>query len=85
MTTHPYDLASFQSGVEPARLKLNAQAWFTTRLAISCVSRWPTYISPGYFAAFFLEGFVLEGLAFAVFFAALASLSSANTFSIRRT
>ena len=37
-----------------------------------------------YFAAFFLVGFVFEGLAFAVFFAALASAISANTFSIRR-
>ena len=37
-----------------------------------------------YFAAFFLVGFVFEGLAFAVFFAALASEISANTFSIRR-
>ena len=36
-----------------------------------------------YFAAFFF-GFVFEGLAFAVFFAALASAISANTFSIRR-
>src|SRR5207237_1349529 len=34
-----------------------------------------------YFAAFF---FGFEGLAFAVFFAALASEISANTFSIRR-
>src|SRR6266446_195019 len=32
----------------------------------------------------FLVGFVFEGLAFAVFFAALASAISANTFSIRR-
>src|SRR5438128_4291055 len=37
-----------------------------------------------YFAAFFLVGFVFEGLAFAVFFASLASAISANTFSIRR-
>ena len=37
-----------------------------------------------YFAAFFLVGFVFDGLAFAVFFAALASAISANTFSIRR-
>jgi hypothetical protein len=37
-----------------------------------------------YFAAFFLVGFVFEGLAFAVFFAALASAISANFFSIRR-
>jgi hypothetical protein len=37
-----------------------------------------------YLAAFFLVGFVFEGLAFAVFFAALASAISANTFSIRR-
>ena len=37
-----------------------------------------------YFAAFFLVGFVFEGLAFAVFLAALAAAISANTFSIRR-
>src|SRR6266853_4268147 len=36
-----------------------------------------------YFAAFFF-GFLFEGSAFAVFFAALASTISANTFSIRR-
>ena len=44
----------------------------------------PPKTFPSYFAAFFLVGFVFEGLAFAVFFAALASAISANTFSIRR-
>ena len=37
-----------------------------------------------YFAAFFLVGLLFEGLAFALFFAALDSAISANNFSIRR-
>ena len=46
--------------------------------------RWEGWEEWDGFAAFLLVGFVFEGLAFAVFFAALASAISANTFSIRR-